>query len=184
MFFFKRQKQNEEVHQISSQENQKKVDILNKVLLVIDASKASLAATDYAIQLAQQTKGELIAIYVVDTETMDYLKNLRILADTERQFFEKQIETSGKHILDNIKQKADKLQISNKTILSRGVFHKEVLICAAQEQANLIIVGGWARTITRKDKPSVERQLIMDEASCPVLIIKEGYHVANPADRD
>jgi nucleotide-binding universal stress UspA family protein len=38
--------------------------------------------------------------------------------------------------------------------------------------ADVIVLGGWHRTVTRKDVASVQRQLILDEADCPVIVVK------------
>jgi hypothetical protein len=35
-----------------------------------------------------------------------------------------------------------------------------------------IVLGGWKRTIARKDVASIERQHILDQADCPVVVVK------------
>lgn len=165
-------------------ENGKKVCKLGKVLVAVDNSDASFAAACFAIAMAAEHHCAVAAVYVVDTESMDYLLNLKILVSTEKEALQEQLEENGQHLLARLTEKAKEAGIEFETALEHGVFHKTILAQAKAHGANAIIVSGWHRTITRKDRPSVERQLILDEAECPVIVVKEtpGAELGHPSE--
>ncbi len=148
---------------------------MGRLLLVVDGSNASLAASDFALALAAEKGCSIVAVYVVDTSTMDYLVNMRLLLSTERIAFEKQLEATGHRHLERVVNLAETASVKISTHMSKGIFHKSILHLAREHQADAIVVGGWQRTVTRKDYPSVERQAILDEAECPVIVVKEGW---------
>ncbi len=153
--------------------------LFERILLVVDGSKASTAAARYAVQLAVESGGALTAAYVVDTATMDYLTQMHIFIQAEREEFEKDLERTGNRYLDYVGTLAANRGISVTKELRKGSFHKTILRLAAELPASVLVLGGWRHTITRKDTASVERRLILDEAECPVLIVK-----APPEPRD
>mgnify|MGYP006280956337 CR=1 FL=1 len=153
-------------------QKKKNDNLLGRILLVVDGSDPSIAAVNYAVKLASQCESTISAVYVVDTATMDYLMQMRIFVEEERSEFEQDLERTGKRYLQYAQTQADKVDVELETMLRKGNFHKTILQLARQIPADIIVMGGWHRTITRKDATSRERQLIMDEAGCPVLVIK------------
>jgi nucleotide-binding universal stress UspA family protein len=146
--------------------------IFERILLVVDGSEPSLAAADFGVRLALQAGSQVTAIYVIDTATMDYLMQMKILVTDERQEFERDLESTGRRYLDYVSAVAANSGLQIETRLERGSFHQTVLQVAREIGVDAIVVGGWRRTITRKDASSVERQLILDEAEFPVIVVK------------
>ncbi len=146
--------------------------LLGKLLLVVDGSEPSIAAANFAVRFAQQVSASITAIYVVDTATMDYLMQMKIFVTDEREDFEQDLERTGQRYLDYVKAIAGKQGMEVQTEMHKGSFHQRILQQARTMKADMIVLGGWHRTVTRKDMASVERQLILDEATCPVLVIK------------
>jgi nucleotide-binding universal stress UspA family protein len=147
--------------------------IFRKILLVVDGSEPSIAAANFAVRLALDVRAAIIAAYVVDTATMDYLMQMRIFVSEEREEFERDLETTGKRYLDYVQAIAKKQGFDQmENVMLKGPLHREILRQAREMGADLIVVGGWRRSITSKDTASVERQLILDEASRPVLVVK------------
>ena len=147
-------------------------NLLGTMLLVVDGSEPSIAAANYAAQLAAQADARLTAVYVVDTATMEYLTQMRIFIAEERQEFEKDLERTGQRYLDYVRTVARNHGVEAETVQTKGAFHLTILQMAREIKADLIILGGWHRTITRKDVASVQRQLILDEADIPVVVVK------------
>jgi len=147
-------------------------NLFERILLVVDASEASSAAAQFAVRLALQTGGRLLAVHVVDTATMDYLMQMHIFVREEREEFEKDMERTGRRYLEYVSAIARKNGLDVETHLHKGSFHRTILDVARDENASVIVLGGWRHTITRKDVTSVERQLILDEAICPVIVVK------------
>lgn len=147
-------------------------NLLDKMLLVVDGSEPSIAAANYAAELARQTGGRITAVYVIDTATMEYLTQMRIFVAEERQEFEQDLERTGRRYLDYVRTIGGNHGIDVETLLLRGAFHQTILQKAREMPADVIVLGGWHRTITRKDVASVQRQLILDETDCPVIVVK------------
>jgi nucleotide-binding universal stress UspA family protein len=146
--------------------------LFSNVLLVVDGSEASVAAANLAVAMAAQQKCELTAVYVVDTATLDYLLQMRILVNQEREGFEQDLERTGKRYLDFVQTIGRKLGLDVDVVLRRGSFHQEILKEARERKVDAIVLGGWKRTIARKDKASIERQHVLDQADCPVIVVK------------
>lgn len=147
--------------------------LFDRVLLVVDSAEPSIAAAHFAVRMVKQVGGELLAVYVVDTATMDYLMQMRIFVKEERLEFERDLELSGQRYLEHVKTIARNQGLEIRADLRRGSFHQTILRVAREEEVDAIVLGGWRRTITRKDATSVERQLILSEADCPVIIVKD-----------
>ena len=151
-------------------------NLLGTLLLVVDGSEPSIVAANFAVHLASQIGSTITAVYVVDTATMDYLLQMHIFVSDERQEFERDVENTGKRYLEYVRTIGNNNGIEITTKLLNGSFHQTILAMARNQKVDAIILGGWRRSITRKDATSVERQLILDEAECPVIVIKGEVH--------
>lgn len=148
-------------------------NLLDKMLLVVDGSEPSIAAANYAVGLAAQTGGHITAVYVVDTATMEYLSQMRIFIAEERSEFEQDLERTGHRYLDYVRTIGHNHGIDIEGLQLKGAFHQVILQKAREMEADVIVLGGWYQTVTRKDVASKQRQLILDEAACPVLVVKK-----------
>ena len=148
-------------------------NLLGNLLLVVDGSQPSVAAAHFAIALAAQTGSRIVAVYVVDTATMDYLLQMRIFVKEEREEFERELNGTGRRYLDFVTTLAAKREVPIECVLTRGRFHQTILKEAREREVSAVVIGGWRRSIMRKDATSVERQLIRDQADCPVIVVKD-----------
>jgi nucleotide-binding universal stress UspA family protein len=146
--------------------------LFKNALLVVDGSEPSVAAANLAVRMAAQQACDLTAVYVVDTATLDYLLQMRILVNQEREGFEKDLERTGKRYLDFVQTIGRNAGLEVEVVLRRGSFHQEILKEARERHVDAIILGGWKRSIARKDKASIERQHVLDQADCPVIVVK------------
>ena len=146
--------------------------LFTNVLLVVDGSEPSVAAAKLAVNMVAQHECALTAVYVVDTATLDYLLQMRIFVAQEREGFEKDLEKTGARYLEYVSTIARKQGMEVETVLRHGSFHQQILLEARERNVDAIVLGGWRRTIARKDTASVERQHILDQADCPVIVVK------------
>jgi len=146
--------------------------LFTNVLLVVDGSEAAVAAANVAVRMAAQHGCALSAVYVVDTATLDYLLQMRILVNQEREGLEQDLVKTGARYLEYVSTIARKQSIEVETALRHGSIHQEILKEAYERGVDAIVLGGWKRTIARKDTASVERQHILDQADCPVIVVK------------
>ena len=146
---------------------------LQKLLLVVDGSQLSEEAAYFSFRLAKRLGCALEAVYSVDTATMDYLLQMHIFVSEEREEFEAAIEEKGKSYLERVKRLADACGVELETKILRGRFHQTILNYRKATQADAIVLGGWGEGRGHsKDTFSVERELIMKLAQCPVFVIK------------
>lgn len=146
--------------------------VVNHLLLVVEGSEGAPAAARIAIALARRLECRLTAIYVVDTATMDYLLQLRIFVREEREEFERDLEQSGRRSLDAVVAQGRENGVDVQAVMHKGRFHTIILREARALKVDAIVVAGWSHSIMHKDAASVERQLVLEQAECPVLVIK------------
>jgi nucleotide-binding universal stress UspA family protein len=152
---------------------EEEVNLLADLLLVVDGAQPSVAAAHFAVALAAQTGSSITAVYVVDTATMDYLLQMRIFVKEEREEFERELDGTGRRYLDFVATLAARREVALEPVLGHGRFHQTILKEARTRAVSAIVIGGWRRSIMRKDATSVERQLILDQADCPVIVVKD-----------
>jgi nucleotide-binding universal stress UspA family protein len=157
-------------------------ELLASCLLVVDGSEPSIIAANFAVGLARQIGSRITAVYVVDTATMDYLMQLRVFVKEERDEFEADIERTGQRYLEYVSTIARKNGVTVDTILRKGRFHAVILKEARDLGVHAIIIGGWHRSVTRKDATGVERRLVLDLAECPVIVVKSAASPGQTGD--
>jgi len=146
--------------------------VFEHILVLVDGSEASLRAAEFAINLAVQLPARLTAVSVVDTDTLRKLMSVRILVEQEVREFETELERSQTRQLDYVHQLARKAGVQCAAVLGKGVCHSAVLSEQKARKADLIVLGGFRSSLTKMDLNARERQTILDEAPCPVLIVK------------
>lgn len=142
------------------------------ILLLADGTESSVKAAKFALKLAHVTEGKLVAISVVDTDTLRKLMSAHILVQQEMGEFERELEQTRQRHLDFVEQMGRKAKVQIETVLREGVCHSAVLAEQKAINADVIIIGGFRSSFTKRDLIARERQLILDEAPCPVLVIK------------
>ena len=146
---------------------------LRRLMLVVDGSQLSEEAAYFAFRLASRLDCALEAVYSVDTATMDYLLQMHIFVSEEREEFEAAIEEKGKSYLERVKRLAEACGLELETRILRGRFHQTILDYGKASQADAIVLGGWGDGHGHaKDTFSVERELILKLAECPVFVVK------------
>ena len=142
------------------------------MIVVVDGTESAVKAAEYAVALACVLQLRLVAVSVVDTETLRRLMVLRILVEEERRDFESDLEKSHRRHLDFVAHLARQANVPIETVLKKGICHSIVLAERKERQADLIIIGGFRSTHAKLDLVAHERRLIIDEAPCPVLVVK------------
>ena len=148
---------------------------IKKLLVVVDGSKAANDALEYAIAMATGLGCELSVAFIIDTASMDILLQMNIFVTEERNNFEQELEHKGRRTLELVRERCRQANLGVETYLMKGCVHQVVLLAARKLNADTIVIGGWHNTSTRKDTTSVERQLILDQADCPVIVVKHQH---------
>ena len=154
---------------VSSQAGQ---GFLDCVVLLVDGSEAGERAARFAVQLAQKIGCRVLAVYPVNTASMDYLLQMHIFVSEEKEDFEKAIEQKGEGYLRRIRALGEINGIAVETSLVRGRLHEAIMKHATRNHAKAILLGNWRTGRKSKDLSSAERELILELAEQPVFVIR------------
>ena len=147
--------------------------LLKNVLLVISGTEASIDAGRYAIMFCKELNINLHVLYVVDTSTLKELLMSKIFIEEESKEYEKSLELDGAKYLDLIEEMAiSKKQKINK-LLKKGMISAEILNTVKENKIDLIILGEWQESKSRRDLISMESRYILANSSVSILIVKE-----------
>ncbi len=145
---------------------------LRHILAVVDGTEASMKAAECAVHLAKTLKAQFTAVGIVDTATLRHLLSTQIMVPAEMEEYERELEASGRKHLAYVADLAHEHGVSARTVLLRGAVHAAVLAEQKASGADLIVIGAFRWTLCHRDQAARERQLILDEAPCPVLVVR------------
>lgn len=152
-------------------------NIFSKILVPIDGSTNSMKAIDYAVDLAEKYKSELIALHVLysqsgfafhketvaGTITSSSLDDLNLEAKQEAEKW-----------FEEISKRAEKknVQIKTEVVLTVISIVEAILTHAEKENIDLIVIGsrgksGWKKLIVGSIASGISTY-----AHCPILIVK------------
>jgi nucleotide-binding universal stress UspA family protein len=146
--------------------------LINHILLLVDGTKSSFQAADYAIDLARTVGARLTALAVVDTDTLKQLLNVKILVDAEMQEFERELEQSAQNQLDEVRQRAMNRRVKLEAVLRSGNSEVIVPIELAQRNVDLLVMGAFQSERVKHDLIARQRQQILDRANCSIVVVK------------
>ncbi|MFO8007895.1 MAG: universal stress protein [Candidatus Brocadiia bacterium] len=144
----------------------------SNILLFAEGSEAGMQAARDAINLAADEDATLIIAAVVDTNTLKQLLSSRIFVQEEMEEYEDELEASSRKQLNYISQLADQADVDNRTVLLRGACHSVILREQKERGADLLVMGSFRATTSKRDVMAHEKQLIIDEIPCPVLLVR------------
>ena len=86
--------------------------------------------------------------------------------------YEQELEVSCRKRMNYLAQLADKAGVKNRTALLRGACHSAILREQMASKADLLVMGAFRASTARRDLMAHEKQLIIDEIPCPVLLVR------------
>jgi len=141
------------------------------ILLLAEGTEEGMEAARRAILLARDEGAVLHIVSVVDTHTLRQLLTHRILVEEEMRQYEQDLERSCRQQLDYISGLAAKQNVEHRSTLLRGACHTAVLLEQRRTRAELLVMGTFRPTMVKTDLMAREKQLIVDEVPCPVLLV-------------
>ena len=142
------------------------------ILLFAESSDEGMRAARDAVHLAADEDAALAIAAVVDTNTLKQLLTFRIFVEEEMEEYEQELEESCRKQLNYVAQLADKAGVTNRTALLRGACHTVILREQKDLDADLLVMGAFRASTARRDLMAHEKQLILDECPCPVLLVR------------
>jgi nucleotide-binding universal stress UspA family protein len=145
--------------------------IFKNILLLLDGVDTSMAAAQYAVKMSAELGSNVVALYVVDTPTMDYLLKEHVLLKEERDSMENELADSAENFLRYVAE----LARENGAVFScrscKGHLSHAGLQTARETGADAILMGN-CHSSSRHDLSTMERQLILTESACPVIVVR------------
>lgn len=142
------------------------------VLLFAESSEEGMKAARDAMRLAAGVGATLIIAAVVDTSVLKQLITFRIFVEEEKAQYENELVQSCRKQLNYMSQQAAKAGVTHRTSLLRGACHSVILKEQKARKADLLVMGAFRASTARRDLMAHEKQLIIDDIPCPVLLVR------------
>ena len=151
--------------------------IFSKILVPVDGSINSMKAIDYAVNLAEKYKSEIIALHVLYSQT-GFAFHKETVAGTITSSSLNDLNLEAKQEAEKwfkeINKRAEKMNVQIKTEVVFTVISivEGILTHAEKENIDLIIIGskgksGWKKLIVGSVASGISTY-----AHCPILIVK------------
>ncbi len=147
--------------------------LFQTVVVAVSGSEASINASKYGIAMAKMYRSRLIAVYVVDTATLKELLISKIFVEDESTEYEKSLEENGMRYLNYIEELANQKGVSVEKVLTKGAVFSEVIKIADENEADLILLGGFEEKGSYRDALSRQHRDILRNSNCSILVVKE-----------
>jgi nucleotide-binding universal stress UspA family protein len=145
-------------------------EIFNKILIATDGSKRTQNAVDTGLEIAQEHKSKVYAVYVVDTVTFT-----SIPMDVTWENMYQLLKDEGEDAVGRVKAAAAP-GVDVETHVLEGNPALEITKFAKDNDVGLIVVGTLGKSgIDRILLGSVAEKVVRI-APCPVLVIKSTKH--------
>ncbi len=148
--------------------------LIRNALLVISGTQASVNAARYAIMLCKEMDINLFVLYVIDTATIKELMMSNIFIEEESKEYEKSLEMDGEKYLNMIEEMAKTKKQKITKLLKKGMISTEIITATKDNRIDLIILGEWQESKSRRDLISMESRYVLANAEVSVLVVKEG----------
>lgn len=140
----------------------------SKIYLVpLDFSRGSLRALDYALALARENRGEVVALNVVPAEM--------IYPPTGGRFdFYGLLERDARENFKKVAKRKRLKPTDCRLVLDRGADFAEIIVRQAKKLgATMIVMGSHGRTGLQRLLLGSVAERTLRYADCPVLIVKK-----------
>ncbi len=147
--------------------------LFQTIVVAVSGSEASINASKYGIAMAKLYRSRLIAVYVVDTATLKELLISKIFVEDESAEYEKSLEENGQRYLNYIEELAHQKGVSIDKVLTKGAIFSEIIKIADENEADLILLGGFEEKGSYRDVLSRQHRDILKNSHCSILVVKE-----------
>lgn len=144
-----------------------------RILVATDGSKLSKMAVDHAIQLADITGAEVVALKVVPRYPQTYFEGGVALAAAEVARIEKQWNDEALEAVNAVKAAGQKMEVKVKPVTVKSDLIAEAIIAAAKRnKADLIVMASHGRKGIKRLLLGSETQQVLTHSTVPVLVLR------------
>lgn len=144
-----------------------------RILVATDGSKLSNMAVEHALQLADLTGAEVVALKVVPRYPQTYFEGGVALAAAEVKKIEQQWQEEAMQVVNAIKAEGQKRTIKVKPATVKSDLIAEAIIAAAKRhKVDLIVMASHGRKGLKRLLLGSETQQVLTHSHTPVLVLR------------
>ena len=144
-----------------------------RILVATDGSKLSKMAVEHAINLADLTGAEVVALKVVPRYPQTYFEGGVALAATEISKIESQWQEEAMAVVNAVKSAGQKREIKVKAMTAKSDLVAEAIIAAAKRsKCDLIIMASHGRKGLKRLLLGSETTHVLTHSHTPVLVLR------------
>lgn len=144
-----------------------------RILVATDGSKLSKMAVEHAINLADITGAEVIALKVVPRYPQTYFEGGVALAAAEVARIEAQWQAEAMEAVNAVKAEGQKLEVKVKPVTVKSDLIAEAIIAAAKRnKVDLIVMASHGRKGIKRLLLGSETQQVLTHSHIPVLVLR------------
>lgn len=144
-----------------------------RILVATDGSKLSDSAVEHALNLADITGAELVALKVVPRYPQTYFEGGVGVDAEEIKRVEQQWQDEALQVVNAIKSEGQKRQVKVKAATTKSDLVAEAIIAAAKRnKCDLIVMASHGRKGLKRLLLGSETQQVLTHSHIPVLVLR------------
>jgi nucleotide-binding universal stress UspA family protein len=144
-----------------------------RILVATDGSKLSQQAVEHAINLADLTGAEVVALKVIPRYPQTYFEGGVALAAAEMARIEKQWQEEGMAAVNAVKSAGQLLEVKVKPVTVKSDLISEAIIATAKRnKCDLIVMASHGRRGIKRLLLGSETQQVLTHSHIPVLVLR------------
>ncbi len=144
-----------------------------RILVATDGSKLSQQAVEHAINLADLTGAEVVALKVIPRYPQTYFEGGVALAAAEVARIEKQWHEEGMAAVNAVKSAGQLREVKVKPVTAKSDLIAEAIIATAKRsKCDLIVMASHGRKGIKRLLLGSETQQVLTHSHIPVLVLR------------
>jgi len=144
-----------------------------RILVATDGSKLSQQAVEHAINLADLTGAEVVALKVIPRYPQTYFEGGVALAAAEVARIEKQWQEEGMAAVNAVKSAGQLQEVKVKPVTVKSDLVSEAIIATAKRnKCDLIVMASHGRRGIKRLLLGSETQQVLTHSHIPVLVLR------------
>ena len=142
------------------------------ILLVVETSDSDIRAAEIALEMAANLDTPIVGVAVIEIDTLKQLLRSRVLVPDEMNELAGELEVAGKRQMDYISSQARIRKVKFDPVIAKGALSSAILDEQHKRGSDLVVMGGFTYTMLKRDINLRQKQLIIDQCPCPILLVK------------
>lgn len=138
----------------------------SRIVLPVDGSDASMRAAKRALKLAEDTKNNILALYVIETPVAITPQP----PDQMYTLWTNALKQEAEKTLNKVKKMGEKRGVTVKTKIIEGTADEEIISEAGKN--DLIIMGSQGKSALDRILLGSVSEKVLHHASSPVMIVR------------